>query len=114
MCRCGGSHLLLLLQKLEASQVFVELLQTHVLLRLFLDSHLVPSFDHPILRLSIVHEFVAYGATCFTLFFSMLPQCLHSVVDLAALIFREEQDLVGTFDEDLLLGPEARDIADLL
>ena len=114
LCRRGGPHLLLLLQKLEASQVLVELLQTHVLLRLFLNAHLVPSLDDSILCLGIVHEFVAYRAACLTLLFSMLFQRLHSVVDLAALILREEQDLVGTLNEDLLLGPEARDIADLL
>ena len=114
MCRRRGPHLLLLLQKLEACQVLVKLLQTQVLLRLFLDAHLVPSFDDPILCLGIVHEFVAYGAACLALLLRMLPQRLHSVINLAALVLREEQDLVGTLNEDLLLGPEARDIADLL
>ena len=114
LCRRRGPHLLLLLQKLEASQVLVKLFQTHVLLRFFLDAHLVPSLDDPILCLCIVHEFVAYRAACLALLFSMLFQRLHSVIDLAALILREEQDLVGTLNEDLLLGPKARDIADLL
>ena len=104
----------MLLQKLEAGQVLMELLQTHVLLRLFLDAHLVPSLDDPILCLGIVHEFVAYRAACLALLFSMFLQYFHCVVDLATLIFREEQDLVGALNEDLLLGPEARDIADLL
>lgn len=107
----GGvsTHLLLLLEELKAGQILMQLLEAQVFHRFLLNPHLVPLFDHSILSVCIVHETVVDLPT---LVVRCLQELSHSVIDLPPLILGEEQDLVGTFDEDFLFWPNSRNFPD--
>ena len=109
LSRGRSTHLLLLFQKLKPGKVLVELLQSHVLFGLLLDSQLVPLLHDSILGLIVVHKGIA-NLTCLR----MLLEQAHRMSDLAPLILREEQDFVGALDKDLLLGPETAYVSDFL
>lgn len=107
LSRCRCTHLLLLFQELEPGQVLVQLPQSLVLLSFLFDPHLIPLFNDSILGLVVVHESVAN----LTLLRVFLEQA-HRMSDLPSLVLCEQENLVGAFDENLLLGPQPRDSSD--
>ena len=68
----------------------MQLLQLTILLRLFLNSHLIPFLDNLILSLIEIHELVAHNTLAFLAIISHLLELSQSVIDLSTLVFSEE------------------------
>ena len=85
----------------------MKLFKLAILLSLFLNAHLVPFLDNFVLSLIEIHEAVADSSLAFLFSVGFYLELGQRVVDLSALIFSEEQDLVGTLNKDFLARPHS-------